>query len=330
MSALHRRKLAADLEVSALGLGCMGMSEFYGPYDDSESLRVLHRAAELGVTFLDTAETYGSYHNEELVGRFLKQTDYPVEIATKFGIVRKPGEYKRVIDNSEKYTKSACEGSLKRLGVDCIDLYYVHRIDRSQPIEEVMSTLSTLVKEGKIRHIGLCEVSADTLRRAHAVHPVSAVQTEYSLWTRDVEADVLPVCKELGVGFVPYSPLGRGFLTGSYDQSTQIPDDDFRANLPRFSSDSIAKNLAIVECIDVLAKRLQCTKAQIALAWLLSRGESIVPIPGTRRIQYLEENVASESVTLSKTDLNELESALDKITIVGERYTEEGMKGLNA
>jgi len=327
---LHRRKLAENLEVSALGLGCMGMSEFYGPYDDDESLRVLHRAADMGVSFLDSAETYGSNHNEELLGRFIKQTSQPVEIATKFGIVRKPGEYKRVIDNSVGYTRSACEGSLRRLGVDCIDLYYVHRIDQNQPIEEVMTTLSKLVAEGKIKHIGLCEVSAATLRKAHAVHPVSAVQTEYSLWTRDVESEILPTCKELGVGFVPYSPLGRGFLTGTYDKSTEFAEDDFRANLPRFSSENMSKNLAIVDCMRSLATEKQCTEAQVALAWLLSRGDNIVPIPGTRRVNYLEENVASAAVTFTDLELKELDAAIDQLTVAGDRYTEEGMKGLNA
>ncbi len=327
---MQRRTLAPNLEVSAMGLGCMGMSEFYGPYDDAESLAVLHKAVDSGVSFLDTAETYGSYHNEELIGRFLKEAKQPVEIATKFGIVRKPGEYKRVIDNSESYTRSACEGSLRRLGVDCIDLYYVHRIDRNQPIEEVMMTLSSLVKEGKIKHIGICEVSAETLRRAHAVHPVSAIQTEYSLWTRDVEQDILPTCEELGIGFVPYSPLGRGFLTGTYDQSTHIPDDDFRANLPRFSEENLAKNLSIVECIRDFASAKGCTPAQLALAWLLSRGDHIVPIPGTRRIPYLEENIGALAVSLTESELRDFENKIDKLAVAGERYTEEGMKGLNA
>ncbi|MBX2839771.1 MAG: aldo/keto reductase [Gammaproteobacteria bacterium] len=327
---MQRRTLGQGLSVSAIGLGCMGMSEFYGPHDDDESLSVLHRATDLGVSFLDTAETYGSYHNEELVGRFIKQTSQPLEIATKFGIVRKPGEYKRVIDNSADYVRSACEGSLKRLGLESIDLYYVHRIDKSQPIEDVMTTLSKLVAEGKVKHIGLCEVSASTLRRAHAVHPVSAVQTEYSLWTRDVEEDILPTCKELGVGFVPYSPLGRGFLTGTYNQSTTFADDDFRANLPRFSDENIATNLAIVDCIRGFATAKQCTPAQLSLAWLLTRGEHVVPIPGTRRIPYLEENTASVDVSFTETELNQLDTAMDELTVAGERYTEEGMKGLNA
>ncbi len=327
---MQRRILAGNLEVSALGLGCMGMSEFYGPHNDDESLEVLHRSVDLGVTFFDTAETYGSYHNEELVGRFLKQTSHSLEIATKFGIVRKPGEYKRIIDNSASYVRSACEGSLKRLGLDAIDLYYVHRIDKNQPIEEVMTTLSELVDEGKIKHVGLCEVSASTLRRAHAVHPVSAVQTEYSLWTRDVESEILPTCNELGVGFVPYSPLGRGFLTGTYDQSTQLPEDDFRVNLPRFAKQNIEKNLAIVECIRTFAETKSCTPAQIALAWLLSRSDNVVPIPGTRRMNYLEENVASQTVSFTDTELEKFEAEISAISIEGERYTEEGMKGLNA
>lgn len=327
---MQRRTLGQNFEVSALGLGCMGMSEFYGPHDDEESLAVLHRAVDIGASFLDTAETYGSNHNEELVGRFLKQTSQRVEIATKFGIVRKPGEYKRVIDNSAGYTRSACEGSLRRLGVDCIDLYYVHRIDKSQPIEDVMTTLSKLVDEGKIKHIGLCEASAPTLRRAHAVHPVTAIQTEYSLWTRDVEADILPACKELGVGFVPYSPLGRGFLTGTYDKSPQFAEDDFRANLPRFSKENIAINLAIVDCIRTFATSKRCTAAQLSLAWLLSRGENVVPIPGTRRLNYLEENVAAQNVSFTASELKELDAAIDKLTVAGERYSEEGMKGLNA
>jgi len=327
---VHRRLLSEGLEVSALGLGCMGMSEFYGPHDDDVSLAVLHEAVELGVTFLDTAETYGFNHNEELIGRFLKQTSQSIEIASKFGIVRKPGEYKRIIDNSDTYTRNACEGSLKRLGVDCIDLYYVHRIDQSQPIEDVMMTLSKLVDEGKIKHIGLCEVSAATLRKANAVHHVSAVQTEYSLWSRDVEAKILPTCKELDVGFVPYSPLGRGFLTGTYGKSPQFDEGDFRASLPRFNSENIAINLSIVDCIRTFAASKKCTEAQLALAWLLAQGDSIVPIPGTRRIDYLRDNVAAHSIRFSPSELEELDANLAKLEVAGERYTAEGMKGLNA
>ncbi len=327
---MQRRKITPNFEVSALGLGCMGMSEFYGANDDAASIRVLHRAIDLGISFFDTAETYGIGHNEELIGRFLKQSNAQIEIATKFGIVRKPGEYKRIIDNSAHYTRQACEGSLRRLGVECIDLYYVHRINQKQPIEEVMTTLSSLVSEGKIKHIGLCEVSAATLRKAHAVHPVTAVQTEYSLWTRDVESEILPCCRELGVGFVPYSPLGRGFLTGTYDANTQFESDDFRANLPRFTTENIKTNLAIVDCINTLANAKQCTKAQIALAWLLAKGDDIAPIPGTRRINYLEQNAASTAISLSTSEVKTLEAAIEKLHVAGSRYTEEGMKGLNA
>lgn len=326
---MQRRQLG-KLEVSAMGLGCMGMSEFYGPHDDTESMKVLHRAVELGISFLDTADVYGPHINEELLCRFIGQCSAPLQIATKFGIVRKPGEYARTIDNSPDYARASCEASLQRLGIECIDLYYVHRLDQQQPIEEVMHALAALVAAGKIRHIGLCEVSAETLRRAHAVHPVTAVQTEYSLWTREVEADILPTCRDLGIGFVPYSPLGRGFLTGSFTPSTSYAEGDFRANLPRFEKDNVSANLAIVECVQTLASRLGCTAAQLSLAWLLSKGDDIVPIPGTRRIHYLEENAAALDIHPSPTDLAELEASLADITVAGERYTEEGMKGLNA
>ncbi|ASJ70956.1 aldo/keto reductase [Granulosicoccus antarcticus] len=327
---MQRRQLTENLEVSAMGLGCMGMSEFYGPHDDTESLQVLHRAAELGISFIDTADMYGPFHNEELIARFLKQCSSPMQIATKFGIVRKPGEYARTINNSAEYARSACEASLRRLGVDCIDLYYVHRIDVNQDIEVVMHALSALVSEGKIRHIGLCEVSAATLRRAHAVHPVAALQTEYSLWSRDVEADILPTCKELGIGFVPYSPLGRGFLTGTFDASGNFPEGDFRAALPRFTGNNARSNLSIVEVVHSLAERNNCTAAQVALAWLLSKGENIVPIPGTKRIAYLEENAAASDIQLPQNQLDELETSIAQLEVAGQRYTDEGMKGLNA
>lgn len=327
---MQKRSLSTTLDVSALGLGCMGMSEFYGARDDVESMEVLNRAIDLGVTFLDTADIYGPHHNEELIGRFLAERKPSVVIATKFGIVRKPGEYARTIDNSPDYVKSACEASLRRLGVEHIDLYYVHRIDRSRPIEEAMGALAQLVDEGKIGHIGLSEVSAATLRRAHAVQPVAAVQTEYSLWSRDVEKEVLPTCRELGVGFVPYSPLGRGFLTGAYNKDVAIDTGDFRANLPRFSPDNIEANSSIVDVVVRLATSKGCTSAQIALAWLLSKGDDIVPIPGTKRIRYLEENVAAVDVALSAEEVDKLEAAIAPLEVVGERYTEEGMKGLNA
>ena len=325
-----RRRQLGNLDVSAMGLGCMGMSEFYGPHDDEESMQVLHRAVELGISFLDTADIYGPHLNEKLIGRFLQQCSAPLQIATKFGIVRKPGEYARTIDNSPAYARAACEGSLRRLGVDCIDLYYVHRVNTQQPVEETMQALAELVDAGKIRHIGLCEVSADTLRRAHAVHPVTAVQTEYSLWTRDVEEHILPACRELGIGFVPYSPLGRGFLTGTFSASTEFADGDFRANLPRFKEENARQNLLLVERVQALAERLGCTAAQISLAWLLTKGDDIVPIPGTRRQHYLEQNAAAVDVVLSREQVVELESAIAGLPIAGERYTREGMKGLDA
>lgn len=327
---MQERSLSKTLTVSALGLGCMGMSEFYGPRDDEQSLAVLNRACDLGVTFFDTADMYGPHHNEELIGRFLKQRKPKAVIASKFGIVRKPGEYARTLDNSPAYANAACEASLRRLGVDRIDLYYVHRVDRNHPIEEVMGALARLVEAGKIGNIGLCEVSAQTLRRAHAVHPVAAVQTEYSLWSREVERDVLPACRDLNIGFVPYSPLGRGFLTGSFDSDASFGAGDFRANLPRFSPENLAANTPIIDVVAQLAASKGCTAAQIALAWLLSKGDTIVPIPGTKRIRYLEENIAASEVALSLDEVNRLEAAITPLQIAGDRYTAEGMKGLNA
>ncbi len=326
---MKKRFLAGTLEVSALGLGCMGMSEFYGPGDDENSIKIMHHAVDRGITFFDTSDTYGTGHNEELIGRFLKESPEVPVIATKFGIVRNPGEYARGLDNSPAYVKSACEASLKRLGVDCIDLYYVHRVNPAQPIEETMAALGELVQEGKIKHIGLCEVSAQTLRKAHAVHPVTALQTEYSLWTRDVEDEILPACRELGVGFVPYSPLGRGFLTGTFSKNMEYEKGDARGFLPRFSEANIEANLKIVEDIQSIAADKECTSAQVALAWLLAQGEDIVPIPGTRRIKYLEENIASVEVELTKGDLGRIEKVIQDNPVVGERYPEEGMKGVN-
>ena len=327
---MKTRTLSPTLKVSAIGLGCMGMSEFYGPRDDAQSLKVLHRAAELGVDFFDTADTYGSGHNEELLARFLAETKTPVKIATKFGIKRNPGEYARSLDNSPSYARAACEASLRRLGRDHIDLYYVHRLDKTQPVADVMGALSRLVEEGKIGHIGLCEVGAATLRRAHAVHPVTALQTEYSLWSRDVEADILPTCRELGIGFVPYSPLGRGFLTGTFDKTTEFAEGDFRVGLPRFLPVNIDQNRSMVQVLRELANSKGCTPAQLALAWVLSKDENSVPIPGTRRITYLEENIAAADIDLAADDIAQLETGVAGIEIRGERYTEEGMKGVNA
>lgn len=327
---MQHRKLGQDLTVSGIGLGCMGMSEFYGPRDDQKSLAVLYRAMELGIDFLDTADMYGPFHNEELIGRFLAESGAKAKIATKFGIVRKPGDYARHIDNTAGYMRRACEASLKRLGVEHIDLYYVHRVDRNQPIEETMEALATLKREGKIGHIGLCEVSAQTLRRAHAVHPVTALQTEYSLWTRDVEAEILPACRELGVGFVAYSPLGRGFLTGRFQAGATFEAGDFRASLPRFTPDNAATNGALVDVLRAIAGARGCTTAQVALAWLLAKGPDIVPIPGTKRIPYLEENAASLSIILDSEELDGIERAISALAVVGQRYTDEGMKGVNA
>ncbi|EEW57549.1 aldo/keto reductase [Tritonibacter mobilis] len=326
---MERRTLGTDLTVSALGLGCMGMSEFYGPRDDDTSLRVLHEATELGIDFLDTADMYGPHHNEELIGRFLSETSSPMKVATKFGIVRAPGEYRRSLDNGPDYARQACEGSLQRLGVERIDLYYVHRVEQGRPIEETMDGLARLVGEGKIARIGLCEVSAETLRRAHAVHPVTAVQTEYSLWSRGPEAQVLPTCRELGIGFVPYSPLGRGFLTGRF-QDGQFEKGDFRASLPRFQDDAAQANRRIADLVAGVAERKDCTPAQLALAWLLAQGKDIVPIPGTKQSKYLRDNVGAAEIVLSDTDLAEIDAGLAERPVSGARYTAEGMKGVDA
>lgn len=327
---MKHKQLPSGLTVSSLGLGCMGMSEFYGPREDADSLKVLHRACDLGLNFLDTADTYGSGHNEELVGQFLKDCQASMVIASKFGIVREPGSYERRIDNSDSYIKQACEASLSRLGVEQIDLYYVHRLEPDHPVEETMESLSRLVSEGKVGHVGLCEVSADTLRRAHAIHPVAAVQTEYSLWTRHVEEEILPTCRELGVGFVPYSPLGRGYLTGTFTADTDFAEGDFRANLPRFQAENMAANRPIIEKLNAIANQQGATSAQVALAWLLAKGEDIVPIPGTKRIKYLEENVAAADIALSKEEMDSLDQAAPSGQVFGERYTAEGMKGVDA
>lgn len=308
----------------------MGMSEFYGPRDDIESMGVMSRAVELGIDFFDTADMYGPHHNEELIGAFLRQTSADVRIATKFGIVRQPGEYKRSIDNTPDYARSACEASLRRLGIDRIDLYYVHRVNTGQPIEETMEGLARLVDEGKIARIGLCEVNAETLRRAHAVHPVTALQTEYSLWSRGVEAEILPTCRELGIGFVPYSPLGRGFLTGRFQSPTEFEESDFRSALPRFADGAMGQNRRIADVIGQMAAKKSCTPAKLSLAWLLTKGPDIVPIPGTKRRAYLEDNAGAVDVVMSDLDCQRLEEAISQLPVIGERYTPEGMKGVNA
>ncbi len=329
--AIETRRIGeSGLLVSAIGLGCMGMSEFYGPTDDRESLATLERAFDAGVSLYDTADIYGFGKNEELLGGFLKGRREQVRVATKFGIVRNPGAYERRIDNTPAYVRAACEASLRRLGTDCIDLYYIHRISRDTPIEESMAALARLVDEGKIRAIGLSEVSPATLCAAHAVHPVAAVQSEYSLWTRDPEQALLPVCRELGVSFVAYSPLGRGFLTGRLTSPSDLDEKDFRRSNPRFEGENLAHNRAIAETMSRLAGEKGCTAAQLAIAWLLAQGPDIIPIPGTRRVRYLEENLGALDVQLTADDLSRIAAALPPGIAAGERYTEEGMKGLNA
>lgn len=330
---MRTRLLGQKLSVSALGLGCMGMSEFYGAAENAESLKTLHRAADLGVDFFDTADMYGSGANEQLLGTFMKERGRDaVTLATKFAIIRDTFDYAPIdhqgISNDPAYARAACEASLKRLGTDYIDLYYVHRIEPGRPIEEVMGTLADLVKEGKIRHIGLSEASIGTLRRAHAVHPVTALQTEYSLWSRDPEGGILQCCEELGIGFVPYSPLGRGFLTGSIDVDT-LAADDWRRTNPRFSDDAMKANLLLADRVKEFAAAKSCSPAQLLLAWVLSKGDNIVPIPGTKRVKYLEDNVGALDVTLSSEEQKELEALIPTDAVSGTRYSAEGMAGLN-
>jgi len=323
-----QQRTLGPLRVSALGLGCMGMSEFYGPRDDAMSLDTLEAALEAGVTLLDTADMYGLGHNEELLGGFLAGRRERAVVATKFGIVRDPGGgYGRRLDNSPDYVARACEQSLRRLNTEYIDLYYVHRVNPEQPIEDTVGAMARLVEAGKVRALGLCEVSPATLRRAHAVHPIAAVQTEYSLWTRDPETGILPVCRELGVGFVPYSPLGRGFLTGRYSDPDALGEDDFRRYNPRFQGDNLAANLRIAGAVRTLATEQNCTPAQLALAWLLAQGEDLVPIPGTKRRAYLLENLGALDLRLDPATCQRLAEALPRAA--GERYTAEGMKGVD-
>ena len=317
-------------KVSALGLGCMGMSFAYGPANDDESLKVLHRYVELGGNFLDTAEIYGPFKNEELVGKFLKETQRErLVVATKFGFRFVNGE-RMGLDGSPENVARACEGSLKRLGIETIDLYYQHRIDRSVPIEETVGAMAKLVKEGKVKQLGLSEASPATIRKAHKVHPIAAVQTEYSLWSRDVETNgVLETCRELSITFVPYSPLGRGFLTGAIQKPDDLDTTDWRRNHPRFGAAALQANLKLAEAVKELAKRKGCTPAQLALAWVLAQGKDMVPIPGTKRLRYLEDNMGALRVELNATDLTEIREHVAQIPVTGERYLPEMMALLN-
>lgn len=327
---MKQRKLGTHgLTVSQLGLGCMGMSEFYGPGDDKESIATIHRALELGVAFLDTADIYGPYKNEELVGKAIRGCRDDVAIATKFGIVRGDNPSDRGISGRPEYVRASCDGSLKRLGIEAIDLYYQHRVDQKTPIEETVGAMADLVRAGKVRYLGLSEASPQTIRRAHAVHPISALQTEYSLWSRDPEAEILPTVRELGIGFVAYSPLGRGLLTGQIRRFEDLAPDDYRRMSPRFQGENFAKNLALVDRIQKLALEKGCTASQLALAWVMSQGEDIVPIPGTKRRAYLEENAGAADIVLSPADLATINAAAPMGTASGMRYPEAMMNSVN-
>ncbi|WP_242360085.1 aldo/keto reductase [Anaeromyxobacter sp. SG17] len=327
---MQKRRLGKQgLSVSAMGLGCMGMSEFYGPGDEAESIATIHRALELGVDFLDTADMYGPFKNEELVGRAIRDRRDRVVLATKFGNERRADGTWVGVNGKPDYVRSACDASLRRLGVDVIDLYYQHRVDPTVPIEDTVGAMAELVRAGKVRYLGLSEAAPATIRRAHAVHPISALQSEYSLWSRDPEDEILPTVRALGIGFVAYSPLGRGFLSGRFRSPADLPEGDYRRNAPRFQGENFAKNLELVEHVRKLAEGRGVTPSQLALSWVLARGEDLVPIPGTKRRKYLEENVAAASIRLTPEELARIDRIAPKGAAAGERYPEAGMKTVN-
>jgi aryl-alcohol dehydrogenase-like predicted oxidoreductase len=325
-----RRLGTQGLQTFGIGLGCMGMSEFYGPSNDKDSTATIHRALELGINMLDTADMYGPFTNEELVGRAIKGKRDGVIIATKFGNVRDPNDpTKRSINGRPEYVRQSCEGSLKRLGIETIDLYYQHRVDKNTPIEDTVGAMAELVHEGKVRYIGLSEASVQTIRRAHKVHPITAVQTEYSLWTRDPEEGLIDALRLLDIGFVAYSPLGRGFLTGQIKRIDDLAQDDFRRQNPRFQGENFQKNLELVSRVEEIAKEHKCTPAQLALAWVLAQGDDIIPIPGTRHPERVQENVGALDIVLSENDLRRIDAAAPKGIAAGERYAEGGMRAVN-